>query len=134
MAQLNKYRGDMYLNDEGHEVVKITYDNSVDPSGTGFVDAFVCKQQMLVHKAVMKVITGVTGSGTISVGTSGSVAALVAATASASLTANTIVAGVSATEAGAVYLAEGSVVGFNIATDTITAGKIEAELVLSKFL
>lgn len=134
MATIQKYKGDMYLNDEGHEVVKITYDNSVDPSGTGFIDAFVCKQQMIVHKAVMKVITGVTGAGTISLGTSGSVAALVAATASASLTANTIVAGAAAMGEGAIYLAEGSVVGFNIATNTITAGKIEAELILSKFL
>lgn len=134
MAQLNNYKGDMYLNDEGHEVVKFTYDFDQDAGATGFLDAFVCKQQMMVHKAVMKAITGTTGSGTLSVGTSGSVAALVAATASASLTANTIVAGVAATAQGGVYLAEGSVVGFNIASATLTAGKVEAELVLSKWL
>lgn len=134
MANLNKYQGDMYLSDEGNEVIKIVYDFDKDTGAVAFYNGFRAKQKMVVHKVFMKIQTACTsgGSATVSLGQTGSVASLVAATAVASLTANAVIAGVSATGAGGIYLAADDYVGFDIAVAALTAGKIEAEIHVTK--
>ncbi len=133
MANITKYRGDAYTFDEGIEVVKMVYDFSTDGGAVASLGMMKAKQAMVVHKAIMKVQTACTsgGSATVSLGKTGSVAAFVAATAVASLTANAIIAGVPS--AGGVLLAADDVVLLDIAVAALTAGKIEVELFISKF-
>lgn len=133
MANLAKYQGEINLPDEGMEVIKIIYDFSNDTGAVAAYNGFQAGHKMVVHKCIMKVQTACTsgGSATVSVGKTGSVAALAAATAVASLTGDAIIAGVPS--AGGVLLAAGDYVLFDIAVAALTAGKIEATLFVEKF-
>jgi len=135
MANLVKYQGDMYLHDEGHEVIKFEYDFANDTGAVAAYNGFKAKQAMVVHKAYMKVITTCTsgGSATVSVGQTGSVASLVAATAVASLTAGAVISGVAATGIGGIKLAADDYALMDIAVAALTAGKIEIYLEVEKF-
>ncbi len=135
MADLAKYQGEFNTSDEGLEIIKIVYDFSKDGGAVSFLNGFQAGQKMVVHKAVMKVQTTCTsgGSATVSLGKTGSVAGLVAATAVASLTGDAIIAGVSTFGAGGIILAAADYVGFDIAVAALTAGKIEATLFVEKF-
>lgn len=138
MANLYKYLGNKYIKSGGdhpEEVVKMEYDFANDTGAVANYVGFVAKQKMVVKKAIMKVKTTCTsgGAATVSLGKTGSAAALVAATAVASLTADAIIAGVAGLGSGGVILAADDSVFFDIATAALTAGKIEAEITVSKF-
>lgn len=135
MASLAKYQGELNLADEGFEIVKMVYDFSVDGGAVSFLQGCQAGQQLVVNKAYMKVQTTCTsgGSATVSVGQTGGVASLVAATAVASLTAGAVIAGVAATGAGGIKIAAADYLGLDIAVAALTAGKIEVVLVCDKF-
>lgn len=135
MASVIDTMGNKYLASEGLELIKITYDFAVDGGAVGSLTLFTPKQDMIVHKAVMKVKTACTsgGSATVSVGVTGSVASYVAATAVASLTANAIISGVSTWGAGGIRAVADTAVVLDIAVAALTAGKIEVEMIVSKF-
>ena len=135
MANLAKYQGEINLPDEGMEVIKIIYDFDKDSGAVASYNGFQAGSKMVVHRAVMKIQTAVTtsASGTLSLGKTGSVAALCAVTAAGSMTADAIITGVAGLGAGGVLLAAGDYVLFDIATGALTAGKVEATLFVEKF-
>jgi len=133
MANVTYHHGTVNLPDEGHVVEKIVYDYSKDGGATGALTLFTAGCNMVVHKVIAKVQTACTsgGSATVALCTNGAGAEFMAATAVASLTSNAVIDGVPS--AGAVYVASGTTVDVLIGTAALTAGKIEFELVLSKF-
>ena len=135
MPNLKSYKGNMYVADEGTEVIKIVYDFDKDGGSVAAYNGFTAKQKMVVLKAYMKVQAACTsgGSATVSLGKTGTVAAFTAATAVASLTSDAIITGVSGLGAGGVILAADDVVFFDVAVAALTAGKIEATLIVDKF-
>ena len=135
MASVIDTMGNKYIAAEGLELLKITYDFAVDGGSVASLTLFTPKQDMVIHKAIMKVKTACTsgGSATVSVGAVGSVAAYVAATAVASLTANAIITGVATRGPSGIRAVADTAVVLDIATAALTAGKIEVELIVSKF-
>ena len=137
MPNLSKFLGNMYVWTGGgtDEVLRFEYNFANDGGAISLLAGFKAKQKMLVKKAVMKVKTTCAsdGSATVSIGKTGSVAAFTGATAVASLVADAIITGVAGLGAGGVIIAVDDEVGFDIAVAALTAGKLEAELTVSKF-
>lgn len=133
MASLAKSHGTVNLPDEGHVVEKVVYDFSKDGGAQGALTLFTAGCNMVLIKAIAKVQTACTsgGSATVALCSDGAGAEYMAATAVASLTGNAIIAGVPT--GGGVYIASGTTIDMLIATADLTAGKIEFELILSKF-
>lgn len=129
------YRGNKYVASNVVELVKATYDFSLDTGAVASYNIMVPKHDLVCYRATFKVKTAVTtsASGTLSAGVTGSVAALVAATAAGSLTANAVVAGVSALGAGGVRLVADVAVLFDIATGALTAGKVDLDMLVARF-
>lgn len=133
MANIKKYLGVLNEYDEGLSIIKFEYDFANDGGAVGALNLGVAGMKMVVHKCIMKVQTTCTsgGSATVSVGKTGTVAAFAAATAVASLAGDAIIAGVPT--GGGVLLGDGDAVLIDIAVAALTAGKIEIELIVSKF-
>jgi hypothetical protein len=115
------------------ELVRITYDYSVDGGSVGALDIFKAKEKCVVKLAEMYVKTACTsgGSATVSVGKTGDLAGMVAATAVASLTADAVILG-AALDASHVLAAD-DIVKMDIAVAALTAGKIEMVFEVIKF-
>lgn len=135
MANLAVYEGPKYIQSEGIEVVRSVWDFSVDGGAVASYNIFQAKHDMVVVKACLltKTLCATSASGTLSLGFTGSVAGLVAATAAASLTANSVTSGVSATGVGGLRIAADGYCLFDIATGALTAGKVEALMFIAKF-
>lgn len=115
------------------EHLEFVYDFAKDGGAIGAYDLVKMKDRCVIRAAYMDVDTACTsgGSATVSVGPVGSVAALVAATAVASLTANASIDGASIGTTLAV--APDAVIVLDIATAALTAGKIRVRLEVAKF-
>lgn len=115
------------------ERLTIEYDFAKDAGAVAALDLFKAKEACVVEMAYMKVKTTCTsgGSATVSVGKSGDVAGMVAATAVASLTAGAIIPG--AAIDASHKLAADDVVQLDIAVAALTAGKIEVVFDIYKF-
>jgi hypothetical protein len=115
------------------ETLEFVYDFAKDGGAIGAYDLVKLKDRSVVRAAYMEVDTACTsgGSATVSIGPSTSVAALVAATAVASLTANASIDGASIGTTLAV--APDAVIVLDIATAALTAGKIRVRLEIAKF-
>jgi hypothetical protein len=115
------------------EEIEVVYDFAKDGGAVAALDLITCKEASVVELCYMKVDTTCTsgGSATVSVGKSGDVAGMVAATAVASLTAGAVIFG-AALDASHVVAADG-VIQLDIAVAALTAGKITVRLRISKF-
>lgn len=115
------------------ETIEVVYDFAKDGGAVAALDVLTVKSASVVRAAYFKVNTLCTsgGSATVSLGISGDVAGLVAATAVASLTAGAVIDGASF---GTGYkLAADAVVVMDIAVEDLTAGKITIVIELAKF-
>ena len=132
MATLQKYKEVRSWGPQP-EAVEIVYDFSKDGGATGQLDVLKVKDACVVTSIMMLVETACTsgGAATVSVGPTGSVTALVGATAVASLTAG---AQIDSASFGSGYkLAADTVVQMDIGTAALTAGKIKIRMELAKF-
>lgn len=132
MATLAKYK-ELRTWGAERELVKIVYDFDKDGGAVGALDIFKAKEACLVVFAYMKVKTACTsgGSATVSVGNTGDVAGMIAATAVASLTSGAQILG--AALDASHKLAADDIVQMDIATAALTAGKIEICFEVIKF-
>jgi len=132
MGQVQAYRTERLFSGS-KEMIAIEYDFAKDAGAVGSLDLMIAKDAMVIHSAHVKVKAACTsgGSATVSIGKSGDVAGIVAATAVASLTTG---AAIDSASFGSAYkLAADDVVQIAIATAALTAGKVIVILEVSKF-
>lgn len=106
-------------------MVRVVYDFAKDAGAIGVLDVITADEACVVKLAEMHVKTLCTsgGSATVSLGKVADLAGMIGATAVASLTAGAVILG--AALDGSHTLAAGDKVQMEIATATLTAGKIE---------
>lgn len=115
------------------EMVKVVYDFAKDAGATGALDLFEAKEDCVIHSAKVKVQTTFTsgGSATLIVGQTGDTDSVMQSVAVASLVAGLVKHADAACQN--LKLASGDKVLMTIGTAAMTAGKMEVELVVSKF-
>lgn len=132
MAQVkDKKNVNVFSNELG--MTKVVYNFAVDAGATGALNLFEAKEDLVIHSAKVKVLTTFTsgGSATLIVGQTGDTDSILASTAVASLVAGLV----KHVDAAALNLkmTSGDFVLMTIGTAAMTAGKMEVELVVSKF-
>lgn len=134
MANAAKYLGKIAAYSNEKKLIKCEYDFSEDAGATGFLAIGEAGEDLVIHKAIMKVKTAIltSASGTLAFGRSDSAGELVSAKAAGALLINTVVSGEVAVGTG-IRVASGKILGFTIATGALTAGKVEVELEVTKF-
>lgn len=132
MATLNQYKEIRTWGAE-REKIEIEYDFSKDAGAVGALDIFKAKERCLVVLAYAKVKTTCTsgGAATVSVGKSGDLTGMIAATAVASLSSGAQILGAALDDSH--KLAADDVVQMDIATAALTAGKIVFVFEVIKF-
>jgi len=111
---------------------RAVYDFSVDAGAVGALEVFEATQDVVVLSCFAHVKTTCTSGGlaTLAFGVDADPDTLIDETAVASLSAGALIPAIAFTP---VKVASGSKLKMNIATDTLTAGKVEFVIVLAKF-
>lgn len=114
-------------------MIKVVYDFAKDAGAMGALDLFEAKEDLVIHSAKVKIKTSFTSAGaaTLIVGQTGDTDSILPSLAVASATAGVV----KHSDAAALNLkmASGDKVLMTIGTAAMTAGKMEIELVVSKF-
>lgn len=129
-AKNKAYVGKTFSNSQ--EIVRAEYDFSKDGGAIGALDIYEAQDDVVILGAYLNVKTACTSTdaATLALGIDSDPDAIVDETAVASLALGALIAPVTNNP---IKLASGSKVNFNIAAFALTAGKVEAVLVIAKF-
>lgn len=132
IANLASYRGVIKCWGREREHLRLTWDFAVDGGAVGEYPLFKAGEKLIVESAKMVSKTAVvaTTSGTISVGKASDLAGIIAATGAGDLEADEVAFG--AAQDASHVLAVDAIVYMAIATDALTAGKVDFLFELQK--